>query len=72
LATDSSVEAVERHRWGREGEVSLCIRVASAGDAERLSAVIGAVFPAEPRGPLEVSTFSGVSISVPQRAEYPH
>ncbi|MEI9852251.1 MAG: hypothetical protein WDN24_16935 [Sphingomonas sp.] len=48
---------VTRHRWGREGEVTLCARPASDGEA--LFRRIKTVFPARPRGPLSVSTADG-------------
>ena len=64
LASDPAVLSVDRHPWGREGEVTLCVTVRSTADAERLFHRIKAVFPREPRGPLGVSTRSGLTHQV--------
>ncbi|MEA3010310.1 MAG: hypothetical protein QOJ91_2002 [Sphingomonadales bacterium] len=61
LASDPAVLSVDRQPWGREGEVALCVTPRSAADAERLFHRIAAVFPADPRGPLEVRTRSGLA-----------
>lgn len=68
LAADPSVASVERHPWGREGEVTLCARLNDAGSpAEPLARRIAALFPAEPRGPLRVSTRTGYAVEAPRR-----
>src|SRR5688500_13731666 len=59
LAGEAAVASVERRGWGREGEVTLCARLADADAAEPIARRIAALFPAEPRGPLRVATGSG-------------
>ena len=60
LQSDPAVLSVDRHPWGREGEVSLCVTPRSEADSERLFHRIKAIFPAKPRGPLGVRTRSGL------------
>jgi len=67
LAGDPAVESVERHPWGREGEVTLCARVASDEEAARLHGRVAALFPPDPRGPLSVSTRGGLAFHSPPR-----
>jgi len=67
LAADPAVVSVERRTWGREGETTLCVEVRSEADAKRLFHAVAALFPADPRGPLAVSTRSGLRYSAPQR-----
>ena len=54
LRNDRGVRAVTTHPWGREGEVTLCVRTRTSGDAIRLSRRIRALIPARPRGPIQV------------------
>lgn len=54
LAADRGVRRVSRHPWGREGEVTLCARTRSNGDAARLARRIRAMIPPRPRGPVTV------------------
>lgn len=56
LNADRGVRRVTSHRWGREGEVSLCARTRSLADAHRLSRRIRGMIPARPRGPIQVNT----------------
>ena len=67
LAADAAVTAVERHPWGREGETTLCVRLRSEADAERLFRAVAGLFPAEPRGPLSVATRTGLVFHAPPR-----
>ena len=67
LADDPAVLAVDRRHWGREGELDLCVRTRSDSDAERLQRAIAAGFPADPRGPLSVSTRTGLVGHAPPR-----
>jgi hypothetical protein len=64
LESDAAVLAGDPYRWGREGEVVLCVTPRSTADAERLFHLIKAAFPAEPHGPLGVRTKSGLSHQV--------
>jgi hypothetical protein len=66
LASDPAVASVELYPWGREGEKTLCVRLRSEADAERLARAIAALFPAEPRGPLSVSTRNGLRFAAPR------
>lgn len=54
LRTDRSVRNFTTHAWGREGEVTLCVRTRTTADAGRLSRRIRALIPARPRGPINV------------------
>ncbi|MES2444932.1 MAG: hypothetical protein V4574_19075 [Pseudomonadota bacterium] len=54
LARDRGVRTIEQHRWGREGEVTLCARTRGKADARRLYRAVRAVLPAKPRGPVTV------------------
>ncbi|HTU10290.1 MAG TPA: hypothetical protein VMG08_05260 [Allosphingosinicella sp.] len=54
LNGDRGVRGVSRHRWGREGEITLCARTRSARDAARLAQRIRAMIPARPRGPVRI------------------
>lgn len=45
LRRERRVAKVERYRWGREGEVTLCARTRSASDARRLFARIKPMLP---------------------------
>lgn len=66
LGSDRSVSSVEHRRWGREGEVTLCVRVARDADIVRLHRGIAAMLPADPRGPIEVRTRGGVVARAPR------
>jgi hypothetical protein len=67
LTRDRGVKAVEQYRWGREGEVTLCARTRGGADARRLFWRVRALFPRAPRGPLTVSTASGLRFAVSRR-----
>lgn len=56
-----------RHRWGREGEFTLCVRTPSAAVAETLFARIRPLLPADPRGPIEVMLRDGSRYGAPER-----
>jgi hypothetical protein len=56
LTHDRGVKAIEQHRWGREGEVTLCARTRSEADARRLFQAVRARLPRKPRGPVTVTT----------------
>ncbi|HVQ06867.1 MAG TPA: hypothetical protein VMS43_00380 [Allosphingosinicella sp.] len=65
LRRDRAVRAVTRHHWGREGEVTYCVRTRSAADAGRLFRSIRALLPARPRGPVALSARSGLRYETP-------
>lgn len=54
LNNDRGVRTWTRHPWGREGEVTLCVRTRTNADAVRLSRRIRALIPPQPRGPIQV------------------
>lgn len=54
LRTDRRVRNVTRHPWGREGELTLCVRLARAIDVYRVGRDLDAMVPARPRGPVQV------------------
>jgi hypothetical protein len=66
LARDRGVRNVDRSRWGREGEVTLCVTTRTRADSRRLFTRIKALFPRKPRGPLTVETASGLSFHAPR------
>jgi len=67
LSADRAVRAVSEHRWGREGEVTLCARARSRAEAERLFHAVRRLVPARPRGPVALRTRSGLSFDAPGR-----
>ena len=67
LASDPGVASVQTQGWGREGESTTCVFTRSDADAERLFHAISRLFPAEPRGPLSVSTRTGLRHSAGRR-----
>ena len=66
LARDRAVKAIDRQRWGREGELTLCVKMRSEADARRLARKIKARVPAKPRGPVTIETRGGLSLHVPR------
>ena len=65
LARDRAVRTFTRHQWGREGEVTYCVRTRSIGDAGRLFRSVRALLPARPRGPITLGTRSGLRYETP-------
>jgi hypothetical protein len=63
LAEDPAIVSAEAFGQGREGEKIVCVRVRSPGDAERIARAIAAGFPADPRGPVSVTTRNGLRLS---------
>ena len=54
LAGERTVTNVGRYPWGREGEVTLCVRARGNADLVRIGNRIRAAIPARPRGPITV------------------
>jgi hypothetical protein len=54
LANDTGVAAVARERWGKEGEITLCVDTRTGADADRLFGQVKALFPATSQKPLRV------------------
>ena len=65
LASDRGVTGFQAHRWGREGEVTLCVRTRAPADATRLFARARALVPPRPRGPVSLRTASGLTYETP-------
>jgi hypothetical protein len=59
LAGQRTVRGVEEQRWGREGEVTLCV---TASNPRRLARTVARVLPAKPRGPITIETRDGLRI----------
>jgi hypothetical protein len=67
ILADPAVRSIEDRPWGREGEVTLCVRTRRAADADRLFGRIRTALPAKPRGPIGLRTASGLSFDSPPR-----
>lgn len=65
LVGDRAVTGFQADRWGREGEVTLCVRTRAAPDAARLFHQVRALIPAQPRGPIMLRTLGGLSYDTP-------
>lgn len=65
LAGDRAVRAVTRHGWGREGEITLCVRTRSGADANRLFHAARRLIPVRPRGPVSLRTLGGLRYETP-------
>lgn len=65
LKRDRGVVRSEQKRWGREGEVTICVDTRRKADATRLFSRIRAMFPRKPRGPVSVETASGRQYRTP-------
>jgi hypothetical protein len=65
LVGDRSVTGFQAERWGREGEVTLCVRTRATPDAARLFHQVRAMIPAQPRGPIALRTTGGLSYDTP-------
>jgi hypothetical protein len=65
VSGDKGVSTVDRQRWGKEGEITLCIDTLTGGDADRLFGAIKAVFPASSQKPISVETAGGQHYRVP-------
>lgn len=56
LAHERNVTSVSRYPWGREGEVSLCVRARGDADLVRIANHVRTSVPARPRGPVTVES----------------
>lgn len=59
LAGDKGVAGIERERWGREGEITLCVDTKTDADASRLFGQIKPLFPSGKEKPMRVETRAG-------------
>ncbi len=65
LSGDKGVSTIGRERWGREGEITLCIATRSEADAARLFGAVKGLFPTLTEKPLRVETRAGQSYHAP-------
>lgn len=65
LVSDRRVIGFDTSRWGREGEVTLCVRTRSATDAAALFREVRTMVPSRPRGPIRLSTIGGLQYETP-------
>lgn len=61
LVGDRGVSGFDAHRWGREGEVTFCVRTRGAADSARLFHRVRALVPPQPRGPIALRTLGGLN-----------
>ncbi len=65
LSHDRRVRQVERSRWGREGEVRLCVTPRRPADATALLRALRPLVAPHPRGPVHAATAAGASWTLP-------
>lgn len=65
LSGDKGVSTIGRERWGREGEITLCVATRSEADAARLFGGVKALFLAKTEKPVRVETRTGQSYHAP-------
>lgn len=65
LSGDTGVSTIDRQRWGKEGEITLCVDTKTSGDANRLFGAVKGLFPASSVKPISVETASGQQFRVP-------
>lgn len=53
------VRSVTRHRWGMEGEYTLCVQTREDADAEALFEQLRPLVPKAPRGPIKIALRDG-------------
>ena len=67
ILSSRGVRDVARHRWGREGEYTLCIAMRSPRAAMALFARLKPLLPPKPRGPIALSLADGRTARAPAR-----
>lgn len=65
LVADRGVAGFDTRRWGREGEVTLCVNTRSHADTNRIFQAVRAMIPDRPRGPISLQTSNGLSYETP-------
>ena len=60
LRTDRRVRQVTRHPWGREGEVTLCVRPRRHASLNPIARDLRRLIPPRPRGPVHVTVNRGL------------
>ncbi|MFC7498803.1 hypothetical protein ACFQRC_06180 [Enterovirga sp. GCM10030262] len=67
VAGDPGARSAARHRWGREGEYTLCVETTSDAAAKALFGRIMPILPATPRGPIQLILRDGARHDAPPR-----
>ena len=65
LSGDTGVSTIDRQRWGKEGEITLCVDTRTTADATRLFSAVKGVFPASSVKPISVETSAGQQFRAP-------
>ena len=65
LSGDTGISTIDRQRWGKEGEITLCIATRTEADATRLFGSVKRLFPASSAKPISVETAAGQLFRVP-------
>ena len=67
ILSSRGVGDIARHRWGREGEYTLCVAMRSRRAAMALFARLKPLLPAKPRGPIALSLADDRTVRAPAR-----
>lgn len=65
LSRDMGISTIDRQRWGREGEITLCVDTRTDADANRLFDAVKRLFPASSVKPISVETIARQQFRVP-------
>lgn len=65
LSGDTGISTIDRNRWGKEGEITLCVHTRTAADADRLFEAVKKAFPTSSVKPLAVETATGKQFRAP-------
>ncbi len=68
LSGDTGVSTIDRERWGKEGETTLCVETRTEADAARLFEAAKRIFPTTSARPISVETAAGQQFRVPTPA----
>jgi hypothetical protein len=61
LKRERLVRSVTSHRWGREGEVTLCAMTRRSSDSRRVFQRVKSSLPRDPRGPITIEARGGLT-----------
>ena len=68
LSGDTGISTIDRQRWGKEGETTLCVETLTEADAARLFEAAKRLFPTLSAKPISVETAAGQQFRVPTPA----